>query len=450
MDTIHSWLSELFDQVHKQMLTTGVTACQNFGQQEKEIIQHFKEMWDNKQYDVYHLPASVGDPDNLFIADEPYASGATVEYHQETEEMDYLDKDDPEKVLMLQQDSDTYSESEDDGTTTAQESTDAEIQEATVSVMISSDWDYWKLVGLSLEQSTATLDTGQKAVEKIQTDNFEPNVETELMYLHSQRSESTQQVVKFKEDTFPDECCCWREETPERGGAPPKERGRSMVKHQTTSSRWTLERSLAAGYSTLTQCSGSLKRERTPVPSSSTPSGSMPIQSPTQKNTKLKLKLIVHKVSPKEPEACATSSWQPDRALPYHSMAEKPEDFMNYIKQSGLMVRDHFIAEIDDLMIFGHKRLSIAWQVVASILYTELAWFNGYPYTFPVIPPQLERKVLDPEGAPLPECPMESRSHQAVGPQGKLPSLVALFAGAAPVLEGHQFPVYLRRTTPTW
>ena len=88
---------------------------------------------------------------------------------------------------------------------------------------------------------------------------------------------------------------------------------------------------------------------------------------------------------------------------------------MNYIMQSGLMVCNHFIAQIDDLMIFGHEQSSIARQVVASILYTELAWFNGYPYTFPVIPPQLERKVPDPEGAPLPERPKESRSRRAMG-----------------------------------
>ena len=79
------------------------------------------------------------------------------------------------------------------------------------------------------------------------------------------------------------------------------------------------------------------------------------------------------------------------------------------------MVRDHFITEIDDLMIFGHEQSSITCQVVVSILYTELAWFNGYPYTFPVIPPQLERKTQDPEGAPLPECPKESRSCRAMG-----------------------------------
>ena len=96
-------------------------------------------------------------------------------------------------------------------------------------------------------------------------------------------------------------------------------------------------------------------------------------------------------------------------------MAEKPEDFMNYIMQSGLMVRNHFIVEIDDLMIFSHEQSSITWQVVASILYTELAWFNGYPYTFPVIAPPLERKAPYPEGTPLPECPKESRSRRAVG-----------------------------------
>ena len=102
---------------------------------------------------------SVDDPDNLFTTDEPYALGTAVPYHQETEEMDYLDKDDPEEVSTLQQDSNAYLESEDDGTTTAQECTDAEIWEAMASVMILSDQDYQKLVGLSLEQSAAAVDT---------------------------------------------------------------------------------------------------------------------------------------------------------------------------------------------------------------------------------------------------------------------------------------------------
>ena len=157
------------------------------------------------------------------------------------------------EVLMLMQDSDACLESEDDGTTTAQESTNAEIQEATVSVMISSDWDHQKLVGLSLEKSIATVDTGQKAVEKIHTYNFMPDVEMELTYLHSQRSESTWWVVKFKETSSQDKHHHWQDETPERGGTRPKERGRSMMRQQTIPSKCTPERSLAVGYSALAQ-----------------------------------------------------------------------------------------------------------------------------------------------------------------------------------------------------
>ena len=160
LDTIHAWLGELYSQVCKQMITARVPTHRNCEQQEKEIIQHFKEMWDDMQYDVNHLLASVDDPDNLFTVDEPYVSGAAVLYHHETEEMDYLEEDDPEEVSMLAQDSDAYSESEDDGTATAQESTDAKIREGTMSVMISSNQDYQKLVGLSLEQSATAVDAG--------------------------------------------------------------------------------------------------------------------------------------------------------------------------------------------------------------------------------------------------------------------------------------------------
>ena len=134
MGMIHAWLEELYDQVRKQKIIAGVPAHQNCGQQEKEIIQHFKEMWDDKQYDVNRLPASVDNPDNLFTTDEPYVSGAAAPYHHETEEMDYLEEDDPEEVLTLMHDSDAYLESKDDGTATAQESTDTEIWEGMVSV----------------------------------------------------------------------------------------------------------------------------------------------------------------------------------------------------------------------------------------------------------------------------------------------------------------------------
>ena len=40
MDTIHTWLGELYDQVHKQMITAVIANHWNSEQQEKEIIQH--------------------------------------------------------------------------------------------------------------------------------------------------------------------------------------------------------------------------------------------------------------------------------------------------------------------------------------------------------------------------------------------------------------------------
>ena len=103
MDTIHAWLGELYDQVRKQTITAGVSTRWNCAQQEKEIIKHFKEILDDKQYDVNRLLASVDDPDNLFTADEPYVSGAAVPYHHKTEEMDYMEEDDQEEVSTLAQ-----------------------------------------------------------------------------------------------------------------------------------------------------------------------------------------------------------------------------------------------------------------------------------------------------------------------------------------------------------
>ena len=174
-----------------------------------------------------------------------------------------------------------------------------------------------------------------------------------------------------------------------------------MMRHQTISSRHTPDRLFVVGYSALAQRLESLKRERTPMPQAS---GSMPTQSPAQKNMKLKLKSVVHKPLPKQPDAHPTGGWQPDRAPPYHSMADRLEEFMQYIMQLGMMAHEYFSAEIDDLMFFGHEQLSIVCQIVASVLYTELAWFRGYPYTFPVIPPQLQSRVLWPDDCYLINC----------------------------------------------
>ena len=252
MNTIYAWLGELYDQVCKQTIMTRVPTCWNLNQQENEIIQDFVEMWDDKQYDINCLLASVDKPDYLFTAEEPYISGTPVPHQLETEDME----EDPEEVSTLMQSSDVYLESDDDqdnGTTTTQESMDAEIRKAMVSVMISSDQDYWKLMGLSLEQSATVANAVRKAVEKVQTDNFVLDVESELTYYHSQQSESMWHIVKFKELGPEDEPRCQRDEMPERGGARLKDRGRSVTKCQTALSQGTPEHSLAVGYSTLTQ-----------------------------------------------------------------------------------------------------------------------------------------------------------------------------------------------------
>ena len=188
MDTIHAWLSELYDQVRKQTITAGVPAHQNCEQQEKEIIQHFKEigmtsdMMSTAFWRVWTTPITCS-PQMSCMSRVPQRR--TIKrlrkwiiwmkmiqkrsqcYNKIPMPIQSL------KMMVLPQCKKALTE----------------IREATASVTISSDWDYRKLVGLSLEQSTAAMDAGGKVVEKIQTDNFEPDVETELTYLHSQRSE---------------------------------------------------------------------------------------------------------------------------------------------------------------------------------------------------------------------------------------------------------------------
>ena len=95
--------------------------------------------------------------------------------------------------------------------------------------------------------------------------------------------------------------------------------------------------------------------------------------------------------------------------------------------QSGTLVHEHYDTEIDDLMVFCHEQSSITRQIIVSILYTELAWFRGYPYTFPVIPPQLEKKV--PQGILEPP-------HRET--QRKQPKVVALPVSTSTVLEGRR------------
>ena len=85
---------------------------------------------------------------------------------------------------------------------------------------------------ISLKQSTTAADVARKAVQKIQADNFETDVEEEMNYYHSQCSESTWRVVQFKWSSQEHEevLKCPRDDTPERGGTKPKIMGRSKTR----------------------------------------------------------------------------------------------------------------------------------------------------------------------------------------------------------------------------
>ena len=54
------------------MIVAEVLTCHNYGQQEQEIVCHFKGMWDDKQYDLVWLPASMPNKEALFTAEELY------------------------------------------------------------------------------------------------------------------------------------------------------------------------------------------------------------------------------------------------------------------------------------------------------------------------------------------------------------------------------------------
>ena len=135
INTIHTLLGQLYDDVRKQLITTRMPAHCNCSQQEEEIVCHFAGMWDDKQYDVSHLPASIPNTDDLFMPEEPYMPGAMVHYQPDAEEMG---EDHPEEAPTMVQNSDMDSESDDNdnGAMTVQKSTDAEIRDGTVSILI--------------------------------------------------------------------------------------------------------------------------------------------------------------------------------------------------------------------------------------------------------------------------------------------------------------------------
>ena len=69
---LYQLMGQLYDDVHRQMIAAEVPTCRNYGQQEQEIVCHFRGMWDDKQYDLVSLPASMPNKEALFTAEEHY------------------------------------------------------------------------------------------------------------------------------------------------------------------------------------------------------------------------------------------------------------------------------------------------------------------------------------------------------------------------------------------
>ena len=219
----------------KSTLQLGMPACRNYAQQEHDFVHHFEGMWENKQYDLVRLPVSVPNKDALFIDEEPYNPSERALDTQGAEEMD----DDLQEAPTVMPSSDKLdseeSESE-DSTTTAQESTDAEIRMGTTSILITHDHEYDKLMKLSKEQSTTTAEAAREAVRHVQEILVETNVEAEYTYYHSHQSQSVGHVIQFKHcsEEWEEVPKHSRDETPDReikGGARPKIRGRTETRH---------------------------------------------------------------------------------------------------------------------------------------------------------------------------------------------------------------------------
>ena len=200
-------------------------------------------------------------------------------------------------------------------------------------------------------------------------------------------------------------------ERDDRGGTRPRTRGRSQTRCHTTSSKDTPEYSLVKGYSTLTQCPDSLKREQAQLLAIA---AGMPTQSLTQKTSKLK-SIVTLPPKTKFQVDWLTDRWQPKRCGPYHLLTTQPEEFLMYIMGFMSLCRDYYEAKFNNLMVFSRECTSMSRQIMASILYAEVTWFQGHSFVLPIIPCQFEETAPKPHDVPLPLQPKETRRQQNPG-----------------------------------
>ena len=160
-DTLFSHLIFIFRLVKGQTVAVGKPCCPNTQQIKKELLRHFCDMWEAKQYDWIQLPMSVPFEDVKFLFPGCQIPPAA------TSQVSNSDSSDSDYDLVFEEE-DMQGEdsklSEEEGTQdTAVESTDAKMMRHASTMLISSDTDRDRLVTLSRRQNQAAEEAARQA-----------------------------------------------------------------------------------------------------------------------------------------------------------------------------------------------------------------------------------------------------------------------------------------------
>ena len=173
--------------------------------------------------------------------------------------------------------------------------------------------------------------------------------------------------------------------------------------------------------------SRSRKREHTQSVRTAAPT---PMQSPAQKNFKLKSTVTV--VEPASQPRCRKYShnrgwmsdmpaWCPHRGVPYHLIGvwevagkedqESEKTLLLYLMDQ--FTWDYYSPELNDFgNAFASKTVFVTRSCMAAALYFQVAWARGEKWIFPLIPDLMIQTPLR-HGGKLPEKPTSLKGHHA-------------------------------------
>ena len=190
-DTLFSHLAFIFRLVKGQTVAVGKACRPNTQQIEGELLSHFQDMWEAKQYDRVELPMSIPSEDLKYLFQDCRIPQAA------TGQVSDLDSSDSDYDVVVEQDKEEDVEegssesSEEEGTRDMTvESTDTKMMRHTSTMLISSDTDRHRLVNLSKKQNHMAEEAARRVRE-------EYVVEDTSLQVHSQ-SQSCGRVVTFK------------------------------------------------------------------------------------------------------------------------------------------------------------------------------------------------------------------------------------------------------------